>query len=67
MSLLWVVGPIALGIGVGLAVSGLRRTATATDELLESLRRFHEVSGALDGVRQATDEAVGHLGRIRDR
>lgn len=67
MSLLWVVAPVAIAIGVALALIGLRRTAAATDDLLASLRRFHEVSGALDDVRQATDATVEHLGRIRQR
>lgn len=67
MSLLWVVGPVALAVGVAIALVGLRRTTAATHDLLDSLRRFHEVSDALDDVRQATDHTADNLGRIRER
>lgn len=67
MSLLWAVGPVAMTIGVVLAVVWLRRTTAATEQLLESVRGFGALAGSVDDVRQAADEAVARVGRIRDR
>ena len=67
MSLLWAVGPVAAVIGAVLLVVGLRRTASAADEIVGSVEGFRAVGESLEALRRATDGTAERVGRIRDR
>lgn len=67
MTLLWVVAPVAIGVGVVIALVGLRRIAEASEELTGSLRRFRELSSALEDLHDAADGTLERGRRIRQR
>jgi hypothetical protein len=65
MSLLWAVAPVAVAIGVGIAVIGLRRIAAESDELAAEITRVREVRDALTDLRAASDDTVARVRGMR--
>lgn len=66
MTLLWAVPPVAVVVGVLIALAQLRQAACAATDLQTELHRFHDVQVALEDVRSAasaTEAAARTLSR----
>ena len=53
MTLLWAVPPVAVTVGMLMALAQLRQAASAAAALQAEIHRFHDVQVALEDVRSA--------------